>query len=120
MILLHDVIQIFHLAGHDVSAVCLVVAFDRGFIGFAAINRDGLGNPVAADGFLQKPERRLCIPVLRKQKVNGLAVFIHCTVQVAPLAFHADVGFVHTNWLQVYGHKIYGKIQVIIHQLVSG
>src|SRR6266446_4621142 len=95
MILFDHVIQIFHLADKDVRAVFRVVAFDGGFTGLTAVNRNLLGETVAADGFLQKPERRLFIPVLREQKVYGVAMFIHRTIQIASLAFHLDVRLVH-------------------------
>jgi hypothetical protein len=35
------------------------------------------------------------IPLLGEQTVNGLAAFVHGPIEVAPLAFHADVGRVH-------------------------
>jgi len=41
MILLHDIVEVFHLTDDDGGAVCLVVALDGGFIGVAAVNRDG-------------------------------------------------------------------------------
>ena len=59
MILLDHVIQIFHLADDDVRAVFFVIALDRGFIGLTTVNRDLFGDPVAADRFFQKLERRL-------------------------------------------------------------
>ena len=52
----------------------LVVALDGGFIGVTAVDGNLLGETVAADGFLQKPERGLFIAVLREEKVNGLAL----------------------------------------------
>ena len=55
MILLHDIIEIFHLSDDNAGAVLLVIAFDRAFIGVTAVNRDRLGDAVAADGLLQKP-----------------------------------------------------------------
>src|SRR5262245_32154112 len=94
VILFHHIIQILHLADGDSRAVLLVIAFDGGFIGVTAVNRDRLGEPVAADRLLQKPERGRCVPVLGEQKVNGLAVFIHRAVEIAPLALHLDVGLV--------------------------
>jgi hypothetical protein len=95
MVLLHDIIEIFHLPDADGGAVCLVVAFDGGFIGVTAVNRDRFGEPVAADRLLQKPQRGLCVPVLGEQKVNALAVFIHRPLQIAPLPLHLDVRLVH-------------------------
>src|SRR4030095_2900502 len=44
---------------------------------------------------LQKPQRGRCVPVLGEQKVNGLAMFVHRAVEIAPLALHLDVGLVH-------------------------
>ena len=74
MVLFDDIIQILDLADGDGRAVLLVIAFDRGFIGVTAVDGDLLGQPVAADRLLQKPQRGLCVPVLRQQKVDGLAV----------------------------------------------
>jgi hypothetical protein len=37
---------------------------------------------VAADRLLQKPQRRLLIPVLRQQKVNRLALLIDGAIQI--------------------------------------
>jgi hypothetical protein len=56
--------------------VCLVVALDGGFIGVTAVDGHRLGDPVAADGFLQKAQRSFFIAVLREQKVNRLAPLI--------------------------------------------
>jgi hypothetical protein len=95
MVLLDHVIQIFHLADDDVRAVFFVRALDRGFIGLTAVNRDLFGDPMAVDRFLQKLERRLLIPMLGEQKINGLAGFIHRTIEIAPLPFDADVGLIH-------------------------
>ncbi len=54
MILLHDVIEVFHLTDDDVCAVFLVVALDGGFIGVTAVDGNLLGETVAADGFFQR------------------------------------------------------------------
>jgi hypothetical protein len=55
MILLHDIIQIFHLPDGDVRAVLFVIALDGGFIGVTAVNRDRLWDAIAADGLLEEP-----------------------------------------------------------------
>jgi hypothetical protein len=68
MILFHHIIQILHLPDDDVGPMLLVIALDSGFIGFTAINRDRLGDPVTAARVRQKAQRRRCIPVLREQK----------------------------------------------------
>ena len=38
MILLYNIVEVFHLPDADMGAVCLVVALDGGFIGVAAVN----------------------------------------------------------------------------------
>jgi hypothetical protein len=86
MILLDNVVEILHLSDGDVRAVLFVIALDRGFIGVAAVNGNRLREPVAADRLLQKPQRRLCVPMFGEQKVNGLAVFVYRPIQIAPLA----------------------------------
>ena len=86
MVLFHDIIQVFHLPDGDVRAMCLVVALDGGFIRVAAVNGDRLGESIPADRFLQEAQRRLFIPVLREQKVDGLALLIHGAIEIIPLA----------------------------------
>jgi hypothetical protein len=49
MILLHHIVEIFHLADSDSRAVFLVVVPDRRRVGLAAINRDRLRDAMAAD-----------------------------------------------------------------------
>ena len=95
MVLLHDIVSIFHLTDGDGCAVGLVVAFDGGFIGVTVVDGHGVRETIAADGLLQKPQRGCCIPVLREEKVNGLAVFIHRTIQIPPRSLHFDVRLVH-------------------------
>jgi len=74
VILLDDILEILHLADDDDRAMLLVVA---------------------ADGLGQKTLGSTLVPLLREQKVNALAVFVHGTVQVVPLAFDPDGGLVH-------------------------
>src|SRR5262249_18981631 len=59
-----------------------------------AVNRERLRDPVPADRLLQKPQCGLCIPMLGEQKVNGLAVLIDRSIQIAPLPLDLDVGLV--------------------------
>jgi hypothetical protein len=72
MILLDDGVEIFDLADFDRRSVRLVRALDGGFIGVTAVDGNGLGETIAADGFLQKAQRGRFIAVLREQKVNRL------------------------------------------------
>jgi hypothetical protein len=91
MVLLHDIVSIFDLTDFHGRAMCLVVALDGRIIRVTAVNGDHLGEAIAADGFLQKPKRRLCIPVLCEQKIDGLAVCVDRTIQIPPLAFDTNV-----------------------------
>ena len=54
MVLLHQIIQILDLPADDLGAVYLVVAFDGGVIGLAAIDGNRLGDAVSTDGLRQK------------------------------------------------------------------
>jgi hypothetical protein len=94
MILCHHVVQRLHLVDFDHGAVCLMVAFDRRFIGLAPIDGHLLGDPVAADRWRENAERRLGIPVLREQHVNGLPGRIDGALEIAPLLFDPNVRFV--------------------------
>ena len=51
----HDIVEVFHLADCNGGAILLIVTFDGRFIGVTAVNRDRLGDAVAADGLFQKP-----------------------------------------------------------------
>jgi hypothetical protein len=55
VVLFHDVVEVFDLADRDRGPMRLVVAFDGGFIGVTAVNRDRLGDAIATDGLLEKP-----------------------------------------------------------------
>src|SRR2546430_2175917 len=90
-----NVIQIFHLADDDRRAVLLIVAFDGGFIGVTAVNRNLLGDSMTANGLLEKLERRLFVAMLGQQKVNRLAGFVYGSVEVVPLTFDLKVGLIH-------------------------
>src|SRR5262252_7410847 len=94
MVLCHDIIQILHLPDGDVRALCLVVALDDGFMRVAAVHGERLGESIPADRFLQEAPRRLFIPVLREQKVAGLALLIHGAREIIPLALDWNVRLV--------------------------
>ena len=61
-----------------------IVALDGRFIGRAAVNGDLLRHAVAADRLGQEAFRGLLIALLREEKVNRLAVFVHGTIEVVP------------------------------------
>src|SRR5262245_14021186 len=55
MVLLYDIVKVFDLADRDGSPVLFIVTLDGGFIGVTAVNRDRLGDTVAANRLLQEP-----------------------------------------------------------------
>src|SRR5262245_50346890 len=64
-------------------------------MGITAVDGHDLRETIAADRLLQKPPRGLCVPGLREEKVNGLAVFIHRPIQRAQLARDLNGRLVH-------------------------
>src|SRR5207244_2556204 len=42
-----------------------------------------------------KPLCGLLVTLLREEEIDGLALFIHRAIQIAPLTLHLDVGFIH-------------------------
>jgi hypothetical protein len=73
VVLLHHMIQLFHLADDDRRAVHLVVSPNGSGIGLTAIDGDRLGHAVPADGFGEKTLRGWLVPVLGEQEIDGLA-----------------------------------------------
>ena len=90
-----DIIQIFGLANDDCRPVRFVIALDGRSIRLTAVDRDRLGDTISAGRFLEKIQSRFLIPLLREQEVNGLTVFVHGAIQIAPLSFDPNIRFVH-------------------------
>src|SRR6266704_5249653 len=95
MILFHNVVEILDLADFDRGVVCLIVALDGGCIGRTPVDGDLLWHAMAADRLGQKSLGHLLVPVLREEEVDGLARLVDGAVEIIPLAFDLDVGFVH-------------------------
>src|SRR5262249_34277810 len=89
---------------------------DGGFIGVTAVDGDRLGEPVAANRFFQQPQGGLFIPVLREQKVNRLALLIDRAIEIPPLPFDLNIGFVdvivttHKNLALMFHTQVYMRI----------
>jgi hypothetical protein len=92
MVLFDDIIEIFHLADDDRGPVLRIIASDGSRIGLAAIDGDLLGHPMTTDGLGQEARGGPLVPLFRQQKVNRLTGFIHGPIEIAPLAFHLNVG----------------------------
>src|SRR5436189_5926252 len=90
----------------------LIVAFDGGFIGVTAVNRNLLGDSMTANGLLEKLERRLFVAMLGQQKVNRLAGFVYGSVEVVPLTFDLNVGLIHPP---ADLHRLLALIERVFH-----
>src|SRR5215217_4514998 len=95
MILFDNVIEIFDPADFDRGAMFLIVALDRRFIGRTPVDGDLFWHAVATDHLGQKAFRGLLIALLRQEEINGLALLIHRTVEIPPLALHLDIRLIH-------------------------
>ena len=62
-VLFHDVVEVCDLADRDRGPMRLVVALDGGFIGVTAVNRDRLGDAMAADGLREPPSCSLFVTI---------------------------------------------------------
>src|SRR5947208_2526678 len=67
----------------------------RRFIGGTPIDGDLLWHAVATDRLGQKAFRGLLVALLRQEEINGLALLIHRTVEIPPLALHLDIRLIH-------------------------
>jgi hypothetical protein len=63
---------------------CLVGPLERGFLSLTAFHRPLLRHTVTAAGWLQQPERRLLLPVLRPEPINRLAGCVDGTLYIPP------------------------------------
>src|SRR4051812_45713551 len=95
MVLFDHVVEILTLTDGDGGAMLLVVALDRRFVGPTPVDRDLLRYAMATDRLGQKAFRGLLVALLREEKVNCLACFIHGAIEIAPFALHLNVGLVH-------------------------
>jgi len=95
MILFHKVVEILDLADFDGGAVFVIVALDSRFIGRTPIDGDLFWHAMAADRFGQEPLGGFLITLCCQEEVDRPARLIHGAIQMAPLAFHLDVGLVH-------------------------
>src|SRR5256885_8612600 len=95
MILLHNVVEILDLADGDRGAMFFIVALDGRFIGGTSIDSDLLWHAVATDRLGQKAFGGLLVALLRQEEINGLALLIHRTVEIPPLALHLDIRLIH-------------------------
>ena len=96
VILLNQVIQVLvgpdeRLSGQDAFGL----QFGDGLMGrLIAVERDLLRNLIITDRLLEEAYGGRFIPVLSQQEIYSLALLIDRAVEIAPLTFHFDIGFI--------------------------
>ncbi|AAM86272.1 hypothetical [Yersinia pestis KIM10+] len=68
----------------------------RRCISTTLIDSHDLRFTLVSNGLTKEAQRRCCIPFGSQQEIDGLACSVHCAVQIFPLVFNFDVGFVHS------------------------
>jgi hypothetical protein len=96
VVLLKDVVEVLTLPNRDRRVMLGVIAFDARGVSAALVDRDGCGKRVVPDGTGEKPLCRSPIAIGGKQKVDGVARFVHRAVEILPLPADFDVRLVHT------------------------
>ena len=96
MILLNHVIQVLVGADERLSGqYAFGLQFSDGLMGrLTAVERDLLRGLVITDRFLEEAYGGRFIPVLSQQEIYSLALLIDRAVEIAPLTFHFDIGFI--------------------------
>jgi hypothetical protein len=95
MILLHGVVEILDRTDGDGGSMLFVVAPNGRSIGLARIDGDRLGDTMATDRLGEEARSRLLVALRREQEIDGLAILIHCAIEVALLAFDFDIRLIH-------------------------
>src|SRR5476649_2024795 len=97
VILLNQIIKILALP----NGYLFLIGFigikrgQSGGISTTFIDSDHLGVAMITNGLAKKAQRNGGVPPGRQQEVYGLTCSIYRAVQIFPLAFDFDVGFVH-------------------------
>ena len=96
MILLNNIVEIFHLADFNGCAVLAIILFESRLVSNTSVDGDLLGNSIVADCFNQESFGGQLVSVLGQQEVNSLAFFVNGSIQIAPFIFDLDLGFIHS------------------------
>ena len=91
-----DSVEILALANLNALSVGVIVVADCSCIRTTFVDIDEPGFAVPRYRFGQKLQSRLLIALGRKQKVDGIALFIHRSIEILPLAFDLDVSLVES------------------------
>lgn len=98
MILLNLIVQVLALPdGHPFFFWFVGVECGQGRrVGATFIDSDHLGFAMITNGLAKEAQRGRGVSFGGQQEVDGLSCCIYRTVQIFPLAFDLDAGFVHS------------------------
>ena len=65
------------------------------FVGAALVHRDLFGNTVGLHGFVKEAQGCGLVAFGGQQEVNRFALLVYRAVEILPVAFDFDIGFVH-------------------------
>ena len=93
MVLLNEIIQVLTLPDSEGFFISFpgIECGQRRCIGTTLIDSHDLRFAMVTNGLAEETQCSCCIPFGGEQEVDGLAVGIHCTVQILPLAFDFDI-----------------------------
>ena len=77
---------------------CFAAAIDLihgRFVGAALVHRDLFGNTAGLHGFFKEAQGCDLVALGGQQEVNGFALLVYRAVEILPVAFDFDIGFVH-------------------------
>lgn len=103
MIMLHDIVLIYYLS-HSGAFWYLFFVFQLlnwywiGWI-FIYCYYTRSGNMWKSQDFFQEALGCFDISRFTKSKVNGIPIWIDCTIQIHPLSFYFDIRFVSSPWI---------------------
>jgi hypothetical protein len=92
MILFPDIVERLALPDDEGCLMGPVGILNRRSVAATLVNRHLLWESVGTNGFAEKGLDRVMIALGREQKIDGLPVFVHCTISIFPQAFDPDVG----------------------------
>lgn len=95
MAMLDDVVQVLALTDPDGRLSMRIHGVQRGQVGPAFVDSHGIRCAVLVDGLFEVTPGRNLVTAGTQQEVDGVAGFVHGTIEVCPLAPHLEVGLVH-------------------------
>ena len=91
MVLLDDVIEVFDLPDDDGYFLVLDDRVNGRFVGTALIHRDFFWDGIVTHGLFKETHGGCHVALGGQQKINRVACLVDGSIQILPLALHADL-----------------------------